>query len=172
MNGSPSQSAAFCGLFTTHRESIWAYCHRRLRHDDVQDAVLDVFLQAWRMDQAPEGDESLLWLYGIARNVVRNTRRSETRRNRLHARANALGGSSGPDPEMQVIRRAEERELLEAVDRLKPLDRELLRLRTWEELSLAEIAAVTGMSIRAALLGKAAASAPRGPSIGAPRVDC
>jgi hypothetical protein len=32
---------------------------------------------------------------------------------------------------MQVIRRAEDQELLDAVDRLKPLEQELLRLRTW-----------------------------------------
>ena len=44
--------------------------------------------------------------------------------------------------------RAEDRELLAAVDRLRPLDQELIRLRTWEELSHAEIAAALGLSPR------------------------
>lgn len=31
---------------------------------------------AWRrLAEVPDGDESLLWLYGVARNVVRNHRR-------------------------------------------------------------------------------------------------
>ena len=47
-----------------------------------------------------------------------------------------------------MIQSAENRELLAAVDRLKPLDRELLRLRTWEELSLAEIASITELTVR------------------------
>jgi DNA-directed RNA polymerase specialized sigma24 family protein len=74
------------------------------------------------MDQAPDGDASLLWLYGIARNVVRNARRSQMRQHRLRTRARALNGSTSADLETQVIRRAEDRELLEAVDRLAPSD--------------------------------------------------
>jgi RNA polymerase sigma-70 factor (ECF subfamily) len=137
-------------MFDAHRASIWSYCFRRLPGDDVQDAVADVFLHAWRrIDQAPDGDGRLLWLYGIARNVVRNARRSGTRRRRLRDRARALAGSESDDPAAQVVRRAEDQELLQAVDRLDPLARELLRLRTWEELTLAEIATVTGMSTRA-----------------------
>lgn len=150
MSGSPSESAAFCRLFASYREPLWAYCYRRLPRNDVPDAVSDVFLQAWRrMDQAPDDDTGLLWLYGIARNVVQNTRRSENRRRRLHLKAHALGQSTSTDPETLVIRRLEDRELLEAVDQLPPLDRELLRLRMWEELSLSEIAEVAGISTRA-----------------------
>jgi RNA polymerase sigma-70 factor (ECF subfamily) len=137
-------------MFDAHRAAIWSYCHRRMPSDDVQDAVADVFLHAWRrIDRAPDGPDELLWLYGIARNVVRNTRRSETRRRRLSAKARATAVPESDDPAVQVVRRSEDEELLAAVDGLDPLARELLRLRTWEELSLAEIATVTGMSTRA-----------------------
>lgn len=49
---------------------------------------------------------------------------------------------------MQVVRRAEDRDLLAAVSQLKSQDQELLRLRTWDELSLTEIATVSGLSVR------------------------
>jgi RNA polymerase sigma-70 factor (ECF subfamily) len=137
-------------MFEAHRAEIWSYCYRRLPADDVQDAVADVFLHAWRrIDRAPAGPDEVLWLYGIARNVVRNTRRSDVRRRRLWSKARATSVPESDDPAVQVVRRAEDEELLAAVDRLDPLARELLRLRTWEELSLAEIATVTGMSTRA-----------------------
>ena len=146
----PSRSAEFCRMFDAHRAAVWSYCYRRLPSDEVQDAVADVFLHAWRrIDRAPGGDDELPWLYGIACNVVRNTRRSDARRRRLWAKARAVAVAESDDPAVQVVRRAEDEELLVAVDRLDPLARELLRLRTWEELSLAEIATVTGMSTRA-----------------------
>ena len=136
-------------MFTSHRDAMWVYCYRRLPRDDVQDAVAEVFLVAWRRsDHAPEGDETLPWLYGVARNVVRNFHRSTARHQRLRVKVGAVSQPSDPTPEMQVIRRAEDQELLAAVDRLKPLDQELLRLRTWEELSHAEIASVVGLSTR------------------------
>ena len=149
MNQSPSQDARFQRMFTSHRDAVWVYCYRRLPRDDVQDAVAEVFLVAWRrIDQAPQGDETLPWLYGVARNVVRNFHRSLVRRQRLRVKAGAFPQADDPTPEMQVIRRSEDQELLSAVDRLKPLEQELLRLRTWEELSLDEIASVVGLSTR------------------------
>jgi RNA polymerase sigma-70 factor (ECF subfamily) len=128
---------------------VWWYCSRRLHRDEVADAVAEVFLVAWRkIDEAPDTDEALLWLYGVARNVVRNMRRSTRRRHRLQLKAASVGEPDSPGPEMLVVRRAEDRELLAAVARLGSLERELLRLRTWEELTLAEIAEVVGSSVR------------------------
>ncbi len=150
MDRQPSQDARLNHLVAAHRNAITAYCHRRVHRDDVNDAVADVFLVAWRkIDQAPSDDEALLWLYGVARNVVHNHNRSARRRRRLAAKMASLAPSSAPNPEVQVVRRDEDQRLLTAVDRLKPSERELLRLRTWEELSLAEIAEVVGLSTRA-----------------------
>lgn len=146
----PSQDARFRRLFDAHEEAMRAYCFRRLGPDDANDAVAEVFLVAWRrIDRSPAGDEARLWLYGIARNVVHNARRSERRSHRLTARLAGVRQHPDPGPEPQVVRRAEDRMLLEAVDRLAPMERELLRLKTWEELSAADIAGVVGLSVRA-----------------------
>lgn len=150
MTKSPSQQLKFRGVFDTHRGAVWSYCYRRLDRDDVPDAVGDVFLVAWRkIDQCPDGPEALPWLYGVARNVVRNASRSSRRRVRLGSKLGSLGVPPVEPPEVQVIRRAEDQVLLDAVARLAPSERELLRLRAWEGLSYGEIAAVVGLSARA-----------------------
>lgn len=150
MTGSSSEHARYQRMFTSHRGAVWAYCYRRLHRSEVADAVAEVFLVAWRrIDRAPHGTDELLWLYGVARNVVRNSKRSSIRRRRLRDKIGSMKQPNPPTPEVLVVRSAEEGELLAAVARLKPLEQELLRLRTWEELSLGEIAEVTGLSVRA-----------------------
>lgn len=146
----PSEDARFRRLFTSHRDAVWSYCYRRLQPDEVPDAVAEVFLVAWRrIEEVPPGDESLLWLYGVARNIVRNVNRSTLRRRRLGVKLASLGQVPEPAPEVQVVQSAGDSELIRAVARLKPLEQELLRLRTWEELSLAEIAQLVDISVRA-----------------------
>ena len=56
------------------------YCKRRLSIHDANDAVADIFVTVWnKIDDIPPGDEARLYLYGIARNAVRNTQRSGRR---------------------------------------------------------------------------------------------
>lgn len=113
---------------------------------EVNDAVADVFLVAWRrIDEVPSGDEARLWLFGIARNVVRNADRSRRRRSRLHDRLESLSPNTGPTPEAIVVRRAEDEEVLLALEGLRPMDREVLRLSIWEQLGNKEIAEILGI---------------------------
>ena len=54
------------------------------------------------------------------------------------------------DPETQVVATIEHREIMAAFYRLSRAVQEILRLRLWEELSVAETAAVLGCSEKAA----------------------
>lgn len=127
------------------------YCSRRLGVSEANDAVAEIFLVAWRkIDSLPAPAEQRMWLYGVARNVVRNAARSSRRRLRLIAKAETLRSNPGPGPDDQVVRRAEDRIVLQAMATLKPDDREILRLRCWEDLSRTELAAVFGISAAAA----------------------
>jgi RNA polymerase sigma-70 factor (ECF subfamily) len=87
---SPSSDAAFRVVFDEHHDAVHAvhlFCLRRLGADDGNDATAEVFLVAWRrMDSMPGRDETLPWLYGVARNVVRNNRRRRQRTARLVSR--------------------------------------------------------------------------------------
>lgn len=146
MARSPKNDSAFRMVYDRCFPAIRNYCLRRLPLCDVNDAIAEVFLVAWRrIDKAPSGDEAQLWLYGIARNVVRNSQRANRRRLRLRAKAQGVRSASTPNPETIVVRRSEDEEVLRALNTLRTTDREVLRLSIWEELSNAEIAEVLGL---------------------------
>lgn len=149
MAQSPDRDATFNRIFHRHHEAVQIYCLRRLPVDDVNDAVAEVFLVAWRrIDEMPDGKE-LPWLYRIGMNVIRNARRSHRRRGNLRQRLAGLRGENQPGPETQLVRHYEERAVLDALFALSRGDQEILRLRTWEELSNGEIAEVLGTSVHA-----------------------
>lgn len=147
MDGSTDAEAMLVVLYQQHRPAIDAYCRRRgVPAEAVADVLSDVFLTAWRRVSDIPADAELPWLYGVARRVVLNHQRSSRRRTRLGARMASQPPPQFPDVETQVVRRAEERILLTALDTLRPEDQEVIRLRAWEELSSAEIGIVLGIS--------------------------
>jgi len=135
----------FDSLYDGHRVALVAYCRRRVTRDVVDDVMAEVFLSAWRrIDQIPEGAE-LPWLYSVARNVVANHRRGDTRRSRLGLRvvgerpeSSAEDAADGAMGEATLV--------LSALAGLSEADQELLRLRAWEDLSSAEIAIALGIN--------------------------
>lgn len=134
-------------MYAMHRDAVWSYVVRRVARDDVDDTVAEVFMVAWRkMSHSPNPDEQLPWLYGIGKNVVRNTNRSSHRRQRLWKKVSVMPPTDTPGSDVQVVRNVEDAELLAAVARLRSIDQELLRLRTWEELPIKDIGVVVGMS--------------------------
>lgn len=146
----PSQSAQFRQVYDTYVGPMRDYCFRRIPASDANDALAEVFVTVWRkIDEVPEEPERKLWLYGVARNVVRNTQRSGRRRARLNGKVSGLSVETSVGPEAVVVRRQEHDALLSALAELRPADQEILRLRSWEELSLAEIAEVMDLSVRA-----------------------
>ncbi|WP_188197345.1 RNA polymerase sigma factor [Nonomuraea sp. SYSU D8015] len=139
-------------IYAAHYPDILAYVRRRTdSHDDAADALAETFTVAWRrLDDVPEGGRSRLWLYGVARRVLANGRRAETRRGELVERLGqqlALWAeATGPDADDELG------DVREALRRLAPDDREVLCLAAWEGLGSDEIAAVLGCSRGAARL--------------------
>lgn len=141
----------FQQIFGANFDAVHAYCLRRLPLDEAADAVSEVFLVAWRrIDEVPFGDEARLWLFGVARNVVRNMGRSSRRRYRAIARLGGTAAAPPADPETQVVAATENREMMAAFHRLGPDDQEVLRLRLWEELSVSETATILQCTDKAA----------------------
>lgn len=85
----------------------------------------------------------------MARRVLTNQRRSGRRMGRLVNRLAGLRPDSPANPEMVVLRRAEDAELVDAVSRLRGADRELLLLACWEELPHVQIGEILGCSAHA-----------------------
>jgi RNA polymerase sigma factor (sigma-70 family) len=141
----------FAALYEANFSRILGYTVRRTQTpEDAADAAAETFLIAWRrLEQVPEGDGARLWLYGTARRVLANQRRSDARRTRLSERLRA---------ELEVAAEAREEDSAEveliraAMSRLGQKDRELLGLVAWEGLGPAEIATVLGCSRNAAKL--------------------
>lgn len=141
----------FRSLYEEQQADVLAYFMRRLNSEDAIEATADVFLTAWRrIEDVPDGSAARLWLFGIARNVLRNRQRTNQRWFRLMSRVASAPAETAPPAETVVLRRAQDRELLAALDKLRPRDREVLQLRLWEEVTYDEIAALMGCSRHAA----------------------
>ena len=148
----PSSDARFRKLYEEHYADIRSYCLRRLPVEAANDAAAEIFIVAWRkLDKVPEGAAARLWLFGVARNVVAHQHRSRSQVKRLRSKLaqTADRNVNAAPAESIVVRRSEDQAVLEAVDRMKSDDRELIRLKMWEELSHAEIGEVFGISAHA-----------------------
>ena len=145
-----SADARLTRLYEAHYDEVLAYCARRIGRLDADEAAADVFAIAWRRLDEIEWDTVRPWLYGIARGVLSNRWRSARRRQRLLGKVSGLAPDAPALPEEQVVRRAEDTEVLESLQRLRANDREVLMLAAWEELSGPEIAAALGISVPAA----------------------
>ncbi|MGW5265062.1 RNA polymerase sigma factor [Microbispora sp. NPDC004025] len=138
-------AARFEAVYRETYGRLTAYAARRCDSpQDAADVVAEVYTVAWRrLDDLPEGDEAVLWLYGVARNVVANHRRGEVRRQARSAELDAdLADLYGDSPESGIELAA----IGEAFLSLSDDDRELLALVAWEGLGREEIAMALGLS--------------------------
>ncbi len=121
-------------------EPVRRFLARRTDPATAEDVLAETLLVCWR--RATElPDEPLPWVYGVARNCLRNAERAARRQERVAARLMAQPADPGPpdDPALD-----------EAMATLRPEEAELLRLWAWEQLTPAEIAVVLGISPNAA----------------------
>lgn len=93
----------------------------------------------------------MLWLFGVARRVLANQRRSRTRRERLNARLRALPQDASAVDTI-AFARADAQAVLAALPHLSERDRDVLLLAAWEGLSYAQIARVLDCSENAAMI--------------------
>jgi RNA polymerase sigma-70 factor (ECF subfamily) len=141
----------FRALYEREHPAVLAYFLRRLGREDAVDAAADVFVVAWRrIETVPAGSEARLWLFGVAHNVLRNRRRSLRRALRLAGRLSSEPGTVQGPPESVISADEDLRRLGRALERLRPVDREVVRLRLWEELPFGDVGSIVGCSRHAA----------------------
>ena len=151
MASDDASRARLRSAFDAHYDAVSRYCHRRLPPGDANDAAAQVFAVAWRkIDTMPSGEAALPWLYGVAKYEVSSARRSTRRLRSLRSKLDGQARVAVDGPEAVVLRKVEHEKLLVALDSLRPADQEVLRLRVYEELSLADVATVLGCSVEAA----------------------
>jgi RNA polymerase sigma-70 factor (ECF subfamily) len=140
-----ARRARYEALFRNHSRPLLGYALRRLeRREDAADALAEVMLVAWRrLDDVPAEPDTRLWLFGVARGVVRNASRSKVRHGRLCERLRVEVAAAWHHDHADVW--AEHEAVRAAVARLGDDDREVLLLTAWEGLKPSEIAKVIGI---------------------------
>lgn len=140
MTDREAERGGFDALYARFCDDVFRYALRRTNNDaDAEDILAETFAVAWRrLKDVPDGKE-LPWLYGVARRVLANQRRSSGRLDRLRARLQAEQLADRPAPSEEGLAR-------DVLDRLADPDQEVLRLALWEELTPSEIAVALGIT--------------------------
>jgi len=142
----PARAARFTALYDACYHRILGYAQRRISRDDAVDIVAETFAIAWRrLDDVPQGERALYWLYATARRVLANHRRAESRRANL---TNAIANE--PLSQGSPATNDESRRAAAALAQLREPERDLLLLVAWEGLDAAGVAAILGCSRNAA----------------------
>jgi RNA polymerase sigma-70 factor (ECF subfamily) len=137
-------------IYETNYPRILAYALRRTASpEDAADVVSETFATAWRrLADLPSGEETPLWLYGVARRILANHRRQEHQRGRLKEMLATDYEESAwrdtPPSDFTALKRA--------WSRLGPEDQDLLGLLVWEALTNDQIAKIVGCSRNVAKL--------------------
>ena len=124
---------------------LLAYVLTRTSRDNAHDVVASTFLVAWRrFEEVPV--DALPWLIGVARRVLADQWRAESRRRALgHRLADdaVTGGTSVDDVADSMVLRSSIRDALE---RMRPQDREVVTLVAWQGFTTEQLAAALGCS--------------------------
>lgn len=131
------------GLVEQLAPDLLAYFRRRVSPPgDAADLLSETFVVLCRRvtDVPASNAEARLWAFGVARKVLSSQRRSHGRRTALVDRLRSELNRS----ECSVHDDAVADRLHVALSRLKPIDREIVRLVHWEGFSQAEVASILG----------------------------
>jgi len=136
---------AFAELYERYKRGVYEYCFRLLRdRDNAADATQNAFLKMFKgISELKSTAGFKVWMFTIARNeVFQHLRRS---------RSNGLPDEDDfweTESPQEAYLQQEQTELVQrALGELKPEYREVLLLLEYEQLSYAEIAAVTGATL-------------------------
>jgi len=133
-------------LYNDLYDDLWRYVQRRsINTEEARDTLSEVFLVAWRrLEDIPAGKEARLWLFGVARNLVKTSWRKRKRSGDLLVRIGSeMSTRITTDEELDnsgVLK------IVKALQFLSENDQEILRLLAWEDLSHKEISVVLGCS--------------------------
>jgi RNA polymerase sigma-70 factor (ECF subfamily) len=131
-------------LYRAHARHVLAYALRRTDAATADDVVSEVFLIVERR-LADVPADARPWLYGVARRMLANQRRSDGRRAAMQVALGVLARDSAPVPPPELDAGTP---LLAALAELRPDDREVLMLTAWEGLGARDAATVLPKSAR------------------------
>jgi RNA polymerase sigma-70 factor (ECF subfamily) len=126
------EEVRFARLVHEHSAAVGNYIRRRLyplSASDLDDLVEETMIVVWRrLDRVPD-DAELPWMLGVARNVLRNARRSKTRRSAVEARLVPMKDAASAEENVVA-----DESVRHALASLSEDDREILLLNAWDGL--------------------------------------
>jgi RNA polymerase sigma-70 factor, ECF subfamily len=161
---SAADMAALGRLLEEYRSKLLAVVQRRLdpalaRRIGSEDILSDAFLQArrrWHTFQEQDGMTAYAWLYRIVMDCLIEAWRHETRdrrdldrempwpeRSSVQLGLNLIG--TGTTPSRAAARQELQQSMQQTLEMLGPLDREILWMRHYDQLSFKEAAAALGI---------------------------
>jgi RNA polymerase sigma-70 factor (ECF subfamily) len=143
MREASADAAAFGALYERHALRIYAWSRRRLEWA-ASDLTAETFAQAWlsrHRFRDDHGGSALPWLFGIARNVLRETVRLDRVESRARERLGLPVDLAADDGYAEIDERLSPRlALAAALADLPTHEREALELRVVGELPYDEVA--------------------------------
>lgn len=131
-----------------HAEALVRYTARLTPDlDTARDVVQDAFLRLCKADRAAVGERVDLWLFTVCRNRAFDLYRKDRRMTPLTEAAARTQAVADADPEAAALRLDAHGRLLALLATLTDRQQEVVRLKFQHELSYAEIAQVTGLSV-------------------------
>jgi RNA polymerase sigma-70 factor, ECF subfamily len=136
---------AFAEVARRHEVAVHAYLARRAGRQAADDLLAEVWLRAFaaRGGYDTAYSDARPWLYGIARNVLREHWRTSRGDERAAAAEAGADPWDGINARLDSAGRA--RAIMPAVRALPAAEREVLLLVAWEQLTPAEAAKVLGV---------------------------
>jgi RNA polymerase sigma-70 factor (ECF subfamily) len=139
--------SSFEELYDAYAEKIYRFLYYRTKSKEVaEDLMGDVFLKALKgISKAKDITQFSAWLYRIANNTLIDHYRSR----KTHASLDDEEAMQVKDPQ-DIERESGNRFLLEKVEheleKLTEVQRQIVTMRVWDDLSYKEIAEVVGKS--------------------------
>ena len=131
-----------------HAEALVRYTARLTPDlDTARDVVQDAFLRLCKADRAAVGDRVDLWLFTVCRNRAFDLYRKDRRMTPLTEAAARSRAAADDGPEAAALQLDAHGRLLALVAMLSDRQQDVVRLKFQHELSYAEIAQVTGLSV-------------------------
>ncbi|MGB7345784.1 MAG: RNA polymerase sigma factor [Pirellulaceae bacterium] len=116
--------------------------------EDARDALQETFLKCWRHRQQIDNVQNLkAWVFRIALNTGRDTRKAAWNRRRESLAEDAVMVSTADGPESGLMQDEELRRLQHAVLQLRPEEQSVFLLRQNGELTYEQIAEATSLPI-------------------------
>ncbi|MEX0426007.1 RNA polymerase sigma factor [Nocardioides sp. DS6] len=131
---------AFEALYRRTSPEVLGFLRRRVG-DEAPDLLADVYVLAWeKRDKLPAEWLRRAWLFGMARRLLLSHSRQTSRDAAAEVGAALLASQPPHEPEQSVGATVRA-----ALMRLAEIDRELIQLTEWEQLSITEAAVATGL---------------------------